>query len=235
MAKRSMRVHLIENPDNPTEKWLFDTVADLSQKANIKMPEVGIFPSQAPNAFATGWNKNAALVAVSDGLLNHMDQDEVRAVLAHEVAHVTNGDMVTLTLIQGVVNTFVVFFSRLVGFFVDRVLLKNQRGFGPGFYISSLVAQLLLGILASMIVSWFSRYREFRADEGGATLADRRSMINALEALKRGSEIPDNMPENMAAFGIGGGKSKTLASLLASHPPLDVRITALKDNAKTVK
>ena len=231
IAKRSAGVQLIETPQNQTERWLYDTVADISQRAGIKTPEVGIFPSAQPNAFATGWNKNAALVAVSAGLLQNMKPNEVRAVLAHEVAHVANGDMVTLTLIQGVVNTFVLFFSRIIGHVVDRAVFKTQRGYGPGYYIVSIIAQLVLGILASMIVMWFSRYREFRADEGGAKYADRQSMIGALEALKRGSEMPDEMPENLAAFGIGSGRKRGLRELFSSHPPLDVRIEALRANA----
>lgn len=192
------------------------------------MPEVGIFPAQQPNAFATGWNKNDALVAVSVGLLRSMKQNEVKAVLAHEVAHVANGDMVTLSLIQGVVNTFVIFFSRIIGHFVDRVLLKNERGYGIGYMVSSIAAQIVLGILASTIVMWFSRYREFRADEGGATLADRQSMISALESLKRSSGMPDEMPATMQAFGIGSGMKSGLQNLFASHPPLDDRIAALR-------
>lgn len=229
MAKRSAGVQLIENPTTQRERWLVDTVADLAQRADIKMPEVGIFPAEQPNAFATGWNKNAALVAVSEGLLHSMDQNEVRAVLAHEVAHVANGDMVTLSLVQGVVNTFVIFFSRIIGHFVDRVILKNNRGYGIGYMVTSLVAQVILGILASMIVMWFSRYREFRADEGGATLADRQSMIGALRALQRSSGVPNQLPENMQAFGIGSGKRVGLSALFASHPPLEDRIAALEN------
>lgn len=229
MAKRSMGVQLIENPQNADERWLLQTVTDLATKADIKMPEVGIFPAQQPNAFATGWNKNDALVAVSVGLLRSMKQNEVKAVLAHEIAHVANGDMVTLSLVQGVVNTFVIFFSRIIGHFVDRVILKNDRGYGIGYMVSSIVAQIVLGIFASMIVMWFSRYREFRADEGGATLADRQSMIAALEALKRGSDMPDEMPATMSAFGISSGVKSGLQNLFASHPPLDDRIAALKN------
>lgn len=229
MAKRSMGVQLIENPQNADERWLLQTVTELATKADIKMPEVGIFPAQQPNAFATGWNKNDALVAVSVGLLRSMKQNEVKAVLAHEIAHVANGDMVTLSLVQGVVNTFVIFFSRIIGHFVDRVILKNDRGYGIGYMVSSIVAQIVLGIFASMIVMWFSRYREFRADEGGATLADRQSMIAALEALKRGSDMPDEMPATMSAFGISSGVKSGLQKLFSSHPPLDVRIAALKN------
>ncbi len=228
MAKRSAGVQLIETPRNGTERWLYDTVAQLSEQSGIRMPEVGIFPAQQPNAFATGWNKNDALVAVSAGLLQTMDESEVRAVLAHEVAHVANGDMVTLSLIQGVVNTFVIFFSRIIGMFVDRAIFKNERGYGPGYFITSMVAQLVLGILASAIVMWFSRYREYRADAGAASLTGAAPMISALQALKRSSGMPDQMPEEMAAFGIGSGKRAGLAALFASHPPLDARIEALR-------
>jgi len=223
MAKRSMGVHLIAEPANATEKWLVDTVAFQARRAGIGMPEVGIFNSQAPNAFATGWNKNAALVAVSSGLLQSMTQDEVEAVLGHEVSHVANGDMVTLTLIQGVVNTFVVFLSRVIGHIVDRVVFKVERGHGPAFWIVSLAAQFILGILASMIVAWFSRYREFRADAGGADLAGRQKMIDALKRLQQGHT--ESLPDEMAAFGISGGK---MAELFASHPPLEKRIAALQ-------
>jgi len=228
IAKRSAGVQLIQQPANDTERWVYDTVVDISQRAGIKTPEVGIFPSAQPNAFATGWNKNAALVAVSAGLLQQMKPNEVRAVLAHEVAHVANGDMVTLSLIQGVVNTFVLFFSRVIGHVVDRAVFKTQRGYGPGYYIVSIVAQIILGFLATIIVMWFSRYREYRADEGGARYADRQSMIAALESLKRSSGMPDEMPENLAAFGIGSGKKSGLRELFSSHPPLDDRIRALQ-------
>jgi heat shock protein HtpX len=223
MAKRSMGVQLITEPSNATEKWLVDTVAFQARRAGIGMPEVGVFNSQAPNAFATGWNKNAALVAVSSGLLQSMTQDEVEAVLGHEVSHVANGDMVTLTLIQGVVNTFVVFLSRVIGHVVDRVVFKVERGHGPAFWIVSLAAQFILGILASMIVAWFSRYREFRADAGGADLAGRQKMIDALKRLQQGHT--ESLPDEMAAFGISGGK---MAELFASHPPLEKRIAALQ-------
>ena len=229
MAKRSAGVKLIEHPQSQEERWLVDTVKDLSNAAGIKTPEVGIFPAAQPNAFATGWNKNAALVAVSVGLLKSMKPNEVRAVLAHEVAHVANGDMVTLSLIQGIVNTFVIFFSRIIGHFVDRVILKNNRGHGIGYIVASLVAQVILGILASAIVMWFSRYREYRADEGGAKYADRQSMIDALESLKGSSQQPDEMPATMQAFGISAGLKQGLAAMFASHPPLDDRIRALKE------
>ena len=228
MAKRSMGVQVIETPSNANEQWLIDTVRQQAESANIGMPEVGIFPSQQPNAFATGWNRNSALVAVSVGLLRSMSKNEVRAVMAHEIAHVANGDMVTLTLIQGVVNTFVIFFSRIIGHFVDRVILKNNSGHGIGYFISSMVAQVVLGMLASSIVMWFSRYREYRADEGGAKFADRDSMISALESLKRGSNVENDMPATMQAFGISEGMRSGLAAMFASHPPLDVRIEALR-------
>ena len=228
MAKRSAGVQLITEPRSDTERWLVDNVTDISRQAGIKTPEIGIFPSPQPNAFATGWNKNDALVAVSEGLLNTMKPNEVRAVLAHEVAHVANGDMVTLTLVQGVVNTFVLFFSRIIGHVVDRAIFKTQRGYGPGYYVVSIVAQIVLGFLATMIVMWFSRYREYRADEGGAKYSDRASMIAALESLKRSSGMPDQMPENLAAFGIGAGKRSGLRQLFSSHPPLDDRIRALQ-------
>lgn len=231
MAKRSAGVELIETPKNDEERWLYETVEELAQKAGIKMPEVGIFPGNQPNAFATGWNRNAALVAVNTALLRGMTKDEVRAVLAHEIAHVTNGDMVTLTLVQGVVNTFVIFFARLVGMFVDRVLFKNDRGNGFGYYISYMAAQVVFGILASAIVSWFSRYREFRADEGGATYADRQSMIAALERLKGGTSQEEEMPASIQAFGISPSMRKGLSNMFATHPPLDVRIAALRENA----
>ncbi len=223
LAKKSMAVQIITQPANATERWLVDTVARQAKQSGIGMPEVGIFPSQAPNAFATGWNKNSALVAVSAGLLQQMTQDEVEAVLGHEVAHVANGDMVTLTLIQGVVNTFVIFLSRVIGHVVDRVVFKVERGHGPAFWIVSLLAQFVLGILASMIVAWFSRYREYRADAGGAELAGRQKMINALKRLQQSQ--PQSLPDEMAAFGISGSK---MADLFASHPPLDQRIKALE-------
>ena len=207
MAKRSMGVRIIDpqNPGGESERWLYSTVQLQAQRANIGMPEVGIFDSPDPNAFATGANKNNALVAVSTGLLRSMEKGEVEAVLAHEVSHVANGDMITMALVQGVVNTFVVFLSRLVGFFVDRVILKNERGLGIGYFISSIVAQIVLGFLASAIVMWFSRRREYRADAGGASLAGRGNMIGALRALQRGAG-ESTLPEQMAAFGIHGSK-----------------------------
>ena len=226
MAKRSMGVQLIENPTTEGERWLYSTVERQAQQAGIKMPELGIFDSPSPNAFATGWNKNDALVAVSTGLLRNMERGEVEAVLAHEVSHAANGDMVTLSLIQGVVNTFVIFFSRVVGHVVDRVVFKVERGHGPAFWIVSMVAQVVFGILASMIVMWFSRWREYRADAGGAELAGRQNMINALKRLKGASE-PADMPDEMAALAINAGK---VQAMFASHPPLDERIAALESS-----
>jgi heat shock protein HtpX len=224
MAKKSMGVHLIEQPQTADEAWLLNTVQQQAEAAGIKMPEVGIFEG-APNAFATGWNKNDALVAVSTGLLQTMNHDEVEAVMAHEISHVANGDMVTLALVQGVINTFVVFLSRVIGHVVDRVVFKVERGHGPAFWIVSLVAQFVLGILASIIVMWFSRWREYRADAGGAHLAGRDKMIAALRKLQTASGENQALPDEMAAFGITG---KGLKELFASHPPLDDRIAALE-------
>ena len=227
MAKRSVGAQVIENPQDPTERWLVETVRRQAQVAGIGMPEVAIYDAPDVNAFATGWNRNAALVAVSTGLLHSMSKDEAEAVLGHEISHVANGDMVTLALIQGVVNTFVVFFSRLIGILVDRVLLKNDPRNGPGIgaFVAQIAAQIVLGILASMIVMWFSRQREFRADAGGANLAGRQKMINALERLKVNHEQAA-MPQNMAAMAISsqGGFSR----LFMTHPPLDERIEALR-------
>jgi heat shock protein HtpX len=228
LAKRSTGAHVIESPANSTERWLIDTVKGLAADAEIGMPEVAIFPSAQPNAFATGASKNAALVAVSSGLLENMNADEVKAVLGHEVGHVANGDMLTLTLIQGVLNTFVIFFSRIIGFFVDRVLLRNERGYGIGFFVTTIVAQIVLGLLASMIVMWFSRYREFRADSAGARLAGRGNMIAALERLRAAHEMPNTMPETLVAFGISDGVRQGLQALFASHPPIADRIEALR-------
>jgi heat shock protein HtpX len=226
MAKRSMGVEIIQNPRNADERWLVDTVAELAQKAGIKMPEVGIFPAPESNAFATGWNRNDALVAVSLGLLQRFERDEVRAVLAHEIGHVANGDMITLSLIQGIVNTFVMFFARIVGFAIDRALQGNREsnGVGMGYYIGTFVAEMVFGILASMIVAAFSRYREYRADEAGANLADRNAMIRALQRLQLESG-QTSMPASLQAFGIAGGMGK----LFASHPPLEERIQALRN------
>jgi len=227
-AKRMTGAKVIERPANETESWLVNTVQSQAQRAGIGMPEVAIFNSPQPNAFATGANKNNALVAVSTGLLQHMNRDEVEAVLAHEITHVSNGDMITLALIQGVVNTFVIFLSRVIGHTVDRVVFKNERGHGIAFWITTIVAELVLGILASIIVMWFSRQREFRADTGGASLAGRGSMIAALERLKAAHEQPD-LPDKLAAFGVSGKTSGGFTDLFRSHPPLDVRIQALRD------
>jgi len=228
MAKRAMRVQTIATPTNRTEQWLVDTVAQLARGARVKPPEVGIFDSPAPNAFATGWNRNDALVAVSTGLLRQMTADEVEAVLGHEMSHVANGDMVTLTLLQGVVNTFVVFLSTVIGHVVDRVIFRTQQGHGPAYFVVSLLAQVLLSILATMIVMWFSRYREFRADAGGARLAGRANMIGALRALQRQPEPKDLPADELAAFGISGGIGSGLKALFMSHPPLERRIAALQ-------
>jgi heat shock protein HtpX len=231
MAKRSMGVELIENPRNADERWLVDTVAELAQKAGIKMPEVGIFPAHESNAFATGWNRNDALVAVSLGLLQRFERDEVRAVLAHEIGHVANGDMITLSLIQGIVNTFVMFFARIVGFAIDRALQGNSEresnSVGMGYNIGTFVAEIVFGILASVIVAAFSRYREYRADEAGANLGDRNAMIRALQRLQieSGQGAQSSMPASMQAFGISG----TVGRLFASHPPLEDRIQALRN------
>jgi heat shock protein HtpX len=225
-AKHAMGVQIIESPTYPQEKWLLDTVARQAEQAGIGMPEVGIFQSNDVNAFATGMNRNNALVAVSTGLLQKMTADEAEAVLGHEVAHVANGDMITMGLIQGVVNTFVVFLSRLVGFFVDRVILKNERGLGIGYFVTSIIAQIFLSLFASMIVMWFSRQREFRADEGGAALAGREKMIAALRRLQ--GDTVEDLPGEFAAFGINGGRPTGLRALMMSHPPLEDRIAALE-------
>lgn len=224
MAKAGMGVKVIAQPTNPTEQWLVETVAGQAKQAGIGMPEVGIFDHASPNAFATGWNKNDALVAVSTGLLTAMDRNEVEAVLGHEISHVANGDMVTLTLIQGVVNTFVIFLSRVVGHLVDRLVFKVERGHGPAFWIVSMIAQFVFGIAAMMIVMWFSRWREFRADRGGAELAGRRNMINALKALQAAHDAPP-MPDEMRAFAISAGR---MQAMFSSHPPLEKRIAALE-------
>lgn len=228
-AKRMTGAVVIEEqPSDPTERWLVDTVRRQAEVVGIGMPEVAIYDAPDVNAFATGMNRNNALVAVSTGLLQNMHKDEIEGVLAHELSHVANGDMVTLALIQGVVNTFVIFLSRVIGHFVDRVVFKTERGHGPAFWIATIVAQLVLGILASMIVMWFSRQREFRADEGGARLAGRNKMIAALERLKQRHE-PSQLPDQMAAFGISaGGGGSGLKDLFMSHPPLEVRIAALR-------
>ena len=229
MAKRAMGVHMIERPSNQTEQWLMDTVQRQAEKANIGMPEVGIFDATEVNAFATGMRRNNAMVAVSTGLLNAMSRDEAEAVMAHEISHVANGDMVTMGLIQGVLNTFVVFLSRVVGIIVDKAVFKSRSGFGPGYFIVSIIAQIVLGILASIIASWYSRRREFRADAGGADLAGREKMAAALERLKAQHE-PQELPGQLAAFGISGGMKDGLRKLFSTHPPLEERIAALRDN-----
>ncbi len=230
MAKRSMGVQIIEQPSTPFERWLVETVARQSKGAGIQMPEVGIFDSPDPNAFATGWNRNAALVAVSTGLLQTMKKDEVEAVVGHEISHVANGDMVTLALLQGVVNTFVVFLARIIGSVVDQAMRgpNDRSGPGIGYFVVSMIAQVLLSILATMIVMWFSRYREFRADAGGARLTSRHQMADALRALQRNPEPRDLSAGEFAAFGISGGIGQGLKALFSSHPPLEQRIAALE-------
>ncbi len=227
MAKMTTGTEVISQPRTRHEQWLLQTVEQLSLQAGIKMPEVGIFPAYEANAFATGWNKNDALVAVSQGLLERFSPDEVRAVLAHEIGHVANGDMVTLALIQGVVNTFVMFFARIFGNFVDRVIFKNEEGHGIAYFVATIVAELVLGILASIIVMWFSRRREFRADEAGARFAGTSAMIGALQRLRAEQGVPVQMPDSLTAFGINGALKNGLAGLLMSHPPLEERIQAL--------
>ena len=228
-AKRFTGAQVIESPKNATEQWLVSTVNRQAQLAGIGMPEVAIYDAPDVNAFATGMSRNNALVAVSTGLLRNMTQEEAEAVLGHEVSHVANGDMVTLALIQGVVNTFVIFLSRVIGHVVDRVVFKVERGHGPAFWITAIIAEIVLGILASMIVMWFSRRREFRADAGGAHLASREKMIAALERLK-GSVNQPHLPDQLAAFGISGGLGSGIKRLFMSHPPLDERIAALKQS-----
>ena len=230
MAKWSTGAQVIMQPRSDVEIWLMNTVQKQAAQAGIGMPDVAVFESDSPNAFATGMNRNKSLVAVSTGLLNTMKRDEVEAVLGHEISHVANGDMITLTLIQGVVNTFVIFIARIVGYFVDRVVLKNEEGRGLGFFVTTIVAEIVFGILASVIVMWFSRQREYRADAGGAKLAGAGSMISALESLQRSSHEP--LPDSMSAFGISGKPSKQgLRLLFMTHPPLEDRIEALKRSA----
>ncbi len=224
-AKKAMGVQVIEAPSNSTEFWLVETVRKYSAEAGIKMPEVGIFDTPEVNAFATGMTKNSSLVAVSSGLLRQMSKSEAEAVIGHEVAHIANGDMVTLALIQGVVNTFVMFLSRVIGHVVDRVVFKTENGHGPAFFITMIVAELVLGVLASIIVMYFSRQREFRADRGGAGLAGRSNMIAALQRLN--SLHPAPLPEKLAAFGISGGAGG-IKRLFMTHPPLEERIEALR-------
>jgi heat shock protein HtpX len=225
MAKRATGAVVITEPRSNAEQWLLNKVSQHAQAAGIGMPEVAVYDSPSPNAFATGARRDSALVAVSTGLLRSMREDEVDAVLAHEIGHVANGDMITLTLVQGVVNTFVFFLSRVVGHFVDRVILKNERGYGIGYFVAVIAAQIVFGILASIVVFWFSRQREFRADAEGARLAGRDKMIAALERLKTASD-GEPLPDALQAFGIAGGRG--LMALMASHPPLDDRIEALR-------
>lgn len=229
IAKWTMKVQIIDKPRNSSEEWLFRTIENQSKEAGIGMPEVGIFQAQQANAFATGANRNKALVAVSSGMLNRFDKPEIEAVLGHEIGHVANGDMITLALIQGVVNTFVMFLARIVGFAVDRVILRNEEGLGLGYFITTIVAEIVLAILASTIVFWFSRKREFRADEAGARFGSRNGMINALQRLKAESEVPNQLPESMQAFGITGGKRSGIKALFSTHPPLEDRIAALQN------
>jgi heat shock protein HtpX len=233
MAKMGTRTQIIEQPRNADEQWLMQTVSELAEKAGIGMPQVGIFPSQEANAFATGWNRNDALVAVSLGLLQRFSRDEVKAVMAHEIGHVANGDMVTLSLIQGVVNTFVMFFARIAAYAIDSFLRRGEgEGVGFGFYIATFVFEIIFGIAASIVVAWFSRKREYRADEAGAALASKAAMISALQRLKLDHEaqLQTQMPDSIYAFGINGGFKQHLTSLMASHPPLDDRIRALQNS-----
>lgn len=225
-AKRSMGVQIIDNPSTQQEQWLSALVKRQAEAAGIGTPEIGIFPSDTVNAFATGMSRNNSLVAVSTGLLQKMTADEAEAVVGHEISHIANGDMITMGLMQGVVNTFVIFLSRLVGFFVDRVILKNERGLGIGYFITSIIAQIFLSIFASMLVMWFSRRREFRADIGGAELAGRHKMIAALKRLQ--GNVSDDLPGEFAAFGISGGRPTGIKALMMSHPPLEDRIAALE-------
>lgn len=225
-AKMSVGAQVITEPRSAEERWLVQTVARQAQAAGIRMPEVAIYDSPEVNAFATGMSKNSSLIAVSTGLLRNMTREEAEAVLGHEVSHAANGDMVTMALIQGVLNTFVIFLSRVIGYVVDKVVFKTERGTGPAFFVTMIVAELVLGILASIIVMWFSRRREFRADRGGAALAGRQNMVNALKRL--GSLHPAPLPDKMAAFGIAGGVGGGLKRLFMTHPPLAERIAALQ-------
>jgi heat shock protein HtpX len=229
VAKKSMGVILVTEPKNDTERWLLKILNEISVKANIKPPEFGIFDSQQLNAFATGASKNNSLVALSSGLISHMSKDEIEAVIAHEISHISNGDMITMTLIQGIINTFVIFFSRIIGHVVDRVVFKVQRGHGPAYYITSIIVQILLSILASIIVMWFSRKREFEADHSAAKLVGANKMISALKTLSNKS--PDALPDQMAAFGISGKKEKSYKSLFSSHPSIESRIESLLQNS----
>ena len=228
MAKRGTGTYILEQPRNRDEQWLVDTVAELAEQAGIGMPEVGIFPSEAANAFATGWKRDNALVAVSAGLLRRFRPEEVKAVIAHEIGHVANGDMVTLSLIQGVVNTFVMFLARIIGHTVDRVVFKTERGYGLGYFAVTIVAELVLGFLASMIVFWFSRWREYRADAAGADLTTDSHMIGALQRLREEQGLPQDLPAELTAFGISEQIKEGFSALFRSHPPLEDRIRALQ-------
>jgi len=232
MAKWMTGAKVIDEPRTAEEQWLVETVGRQARQAGIGMPDVAVYDAPDMNAFATGMFRDSALVAMSSGLLRGMNRDEAEAVLAHEVTHVANGDMVTLALIQGVVNTFVFFLSRVIGHLVDRVVFKTERGHGPAYWITAIVAQIVLGILASAIVMWFSRQREFRADAGGAQLAGRDKMVAALEKLKQTYEQP-HLPEQLEAFGISGGMGRGIKRLFLSHPPLDERIAALREGSST--
>ena len=233
MAKRSMKVQVIEKASNETEMWLIDTVRRQAESAGIGMPEVGIFESPSPNAFATGMSRNNALVAVSTGLLDNMQRNEVEAVLGHEVSHVANGDMITMALLQGILNAFVIFFSRIIGYAMSAAMRSDNRGgYGIGQFIGTMIAQIILGFLAAMIINKFSRYREFHADKGGARLSSTQNMIGALKALQRSSG--EKLEGEFAAFGISAGSSK-LRSLFATHPPLEERIEALEINQYNAK
>ncbi|MDR2905846.1 MAG: protease HtpX [Helicobacteraceae bacterium] len=231
MAKWATRAKVIKTPENEREMWLVEAVRNLAQRSNIGMPDVAIFPAAEPNAFATGWNRNSALVAISSGMLDRYSKHEIEAVMAHEVSHVANGDMVTLALVQGVINAFVMFFARIIGYIVDRAVLKNNEGLGLGYHITVFFAQVVLGFLASVIVMWFSRKREYRADAGAAYLVGAPSMIAALAHLQREVEMPSEMPQSMNAFGISQGKEEgfSLMKLFQSHPPLEKRIEALQN------
>ena len=230
MAKRMTGARVIEQAATPQEAWLVETVRAQARAAGIGMPEVAIFDSPDPNAFATGARRDSALVAVSTGLLQTMDRREVESVLAHEVSHIANGDMITLTLIQGVVNTFVLFLSRVIGHAVDRVVFRTEEGHGPAFLVTTILAQLVLGIAATVLVMWFSRQREFRADAGAARIAGREGMIAALQSLQRHTDARSGLPEQLNAFGIAGGTGG-FARWFSSHPPLEQRIERLRNAA----
>lgn len=229
IAKWTTKVQIIKEPKSEREQWLVRIVEEQARAAGIGMPEVGIFPAEQANAFATGANKNKALVAVSEGMMQRFDREEIKAVMGHEIGHVANGDMVTLALIQGVVNAFVMFLARIVGFAVDRMILKNEEGLGIGYFITTIVAEIVLAFLASTIVFWFSRRREFVADRDGARYGSRQGMIAALQRLQKESNVPNQMPESMQAFGITSGKKKGLKALFTTHPPLEDRIAALQN------